>query len=161
MKTCTKCKIEKEISNFFKSSRNKSGCSSWCKGCAIKSGIPYRKANKNKIAQVEAARYIKDRERILLVGKKHTIALKQQIIKEYGGKCVCCGEVTYEFLTIDHINNDGAALKKNKTHGLGKAFYQWLKKNNFPKDNYQLHCMNCNFAKGLYGECPHQKVRKA
>ena len=38
-----------------------------------------------------------------------------------------------ELFTIDHINNDGAIMRK--IHGVGSAFYLWLKKNNFPK-----HC---------------------
>ena len=33
---------------------------------------------------------------------------------------------------------------------------QWIKKNNFPK-GFQILCHNCNVAKGIYGECPHEK----
>jgi hypothetical protein len=83
--------------------------------------------------------------------------LKLKIIEEYGGKCVCCGENRFEFLTIDHINGDGKQHRKE----LGaNMLYNWLKKNNFPKDNFQLLCMNCNFAKGHFGKCPHEIERE-
>jgi len=78
---------------------------------------------------------------------------KEEIIAAYGGKCQCCGETTLEFLTVDHINNDGAAHRRQ----IGRGLYGWLKKHGFPQDNFQLLCMNCNFAKGRYGRCPHQK----
>ena len=29
---------------------------------------------------------------------------KERIIEAYGGKCECCGESIFEFLTIDHRN---------------------------------------------------------
>src|SRR5881396_3810055 len=34
-------------------------------------------------------------------------ALRAEGIGAYGGKCACCGETTFEFLTIDHVRNDG------------------------------------------------------
>ena len=33
---------------------------------------------------------------------------------------------------------------------------KWIIENNFPK-GFQILCHNCNVAKGLYGECPHEK----
>jgi len=52
-------------------------------------------------------------------------------------------------------------LSKGKKwkHGMDMSsdvLYSWLKKNNFPK-GFQVLCMNCNFAKGKLGKCPHQK----
>lgn len=79
--------------------------------------------------------------------KDYQRKLKKLIIDNYGGKCVCCNTSVFEFLTVDHINNDGNDHRKS----LGTVkLYIWLKKNNFPKDNYQLLCMNCNSAKGFY-----------
>lgn len=72
-------------------------------------------------------------------------------------RCTCCGEPNIEFLTFDHINNDGAKQRKEihigfKKHGY--HFYVWLIKHNFP-EGYQVLCWNCNCAKGFYGYCPH------
>lgn len=36
--------------------------------------------------------------------------LKREVLKVYGGVCSCCGENRIEFLTIDHVNNDGEEL---------------------------------------------------
>lgn len=74
-------------------------------------------------------------------------------LKEYGGKCACCGESKPEFLTLDHINGRGP---EEKTTGMG--IWYWLKLKGWPKDNYQILCWNCNCAKGVYGQCPHKKT---
>jgi len=68
--------------------------------------------------------------------------------------CGCCGEKMLEFLTIDHINGQGHQHRKN----INNKLYNWLKAENFPT-GYQVLCMNCNLAKGIYGECPHQKEK--
>lgn len=85
-----------------------------------------------------------------------------EVIEAYGGKCACCGESNPEFLTIDHIDGTGAEHRRQMGKGktfAGAEFYNWLRKQGYPKDNYQLLCMNCNFAKGHFGICPHQKRR--
>ena len=83
---------------------------------------------------------------------------KDDVFTAYGGyKCVCCGETEPMFLSIDHINNDGAKERKSgKYHGSGTAFYQWLRKNRYPF-GYQVLCMNCQIGKHKNGGvCPHQ-----
>lgn len=78
--------------------------------------------------------------------------LRSKIINEYGGKCECCGESNYIFLTIDHI----LFYDNLRSHSL----YRYLLKNNCPKDNYRLLCYNCNCGRGHNGSdgiCPHKK----
>jgi len=60
-----------------------------------------------------------------------------------------------EFLTIDHING-GGNKQKQEIGGAGIKLYLWMKRNNYPS-GFQVLCMNCNFAKGKYGICPHQR----
>ncbi len=83
---------------------------------------------------------------------------KQEILQAYGGKCSCCGEQNSIFLTIDHIDGNGSQHRKSTglSSPTGKSFYCWLKKQGYPKDNYQILCFNCNFAKHVLGTCPHQ-----
>jgi len=73
----------------------------------------------------------------------------------YGGPiCACCGETEVMFLTLDHIENNGKEMRKQ--HGLGSAFYAWLKRNSWPA-GFQVLCMNCNFGKARNkGVCPHK-----
>ena len=83
--------------------------------------------------------------------------LKEQVLQGYEKRCVCCGETAYEFLSVDHKYNDGAADRKR----LGRkaksgSLYKTIIKENFP-DRYQIMCYNCNMAKGFFGYCPHQK----
>jgi len=82
---------------------------------------------------------------------------KELVLKLYGNKCACCGESRKEFLTLDHINEDGANWRKRFGKS-GSYFYQWVVKNNFPED-LQILCWNCNLAKHIYKICPH-KVEK-
>lgn len=71
----------------------------------------------------------------------YRIDLKREIYDVYGGECKCgCNQ--YRFLTIDHINNDGASHRRK----IGFDIYNWLKSNNYPKE-YQLLCYNCNYLK--------------
>jgi hypothetical protein len=88
-----------------------------------------------------------------------TLKLKSFVFKEYGNSCECCSENIWQFLTIDHINNWGAQHRKNEI-GLrgGKAIYQWLKNNNYPKDNFRLLCYNCNCCIGFHGYCSHDLI---
>lgn len=71
-------------------------------------------------------------------------------------ECKCCGENNVKFLTMDHINNDGAAHRRQLTKtGKGGNIYHWIKRNNFPS-GFQILCFNCNSGKGIYGVCPHK-----
>lgn len=99
--------------------------------------------------------YMLNRDNIRKRQQKYEQKNKIKIIQKYGEKCVCCGESRYEFLTIDHIKNNGAEERKTTKQGTGGKLYRWLIKNNFPNDNYQLLCFNCNCSKGFYGYCPH------
>lgn len=85
-------------------------------------------------------------------------SLRRDVFKAYGGfKCACCGEREPAFLSIDHVNNDGASMRKSGVHGRGGTqFYQWLRRQGFPA-GFQVLCMNCNVGKHRNGGiCPHQ-----
>jgi len=90
--------------------------------------------------------------------KKFRIKQRLQIINHYSKgtmKCACCGENNINFLTIDHINNDGNIQRKSlKTPELT----HWIIKNNFP-EGFQILCYNCNLGKAHHGGiCPHKKI---
>lgn len=67
---------------------------------------------------------------------------RKLVYSYYGNKCIC-GESDIRYLTIDHINNNGNEHRKE----IGTDIYSWLIANNYPKDNYQILCYNCNYAK--------------
>ena len=74
--------------------------------------------------------------------------IKKEVLTFYGNgtyACVHCGESHPACLTLDHINSDGAAQRKElKLRGV--SFYQWLQRKGFPV-GYQTLCMNCQFKK--------------
>lgn len=88
------------------------------------------------------------------IQRRYNAKLRAAVLAAYGGECACCGETTEQFLSIDHIRNDGAEHRRTVGHG-GLRTYLYLRKQGYPQDAYQLLCHNCNLAKGFYGSCPH------
>lgn len=88
--------------------------------------------------------------------KKKNAKRRAELLEAYGGFCACCGETAGEFLTVDHISGNGRQHRREIGDG-GHALREWLRSKNYPKDNFQLLCWNCNCAKGKYGYCPHER----
>ena len=87
--------------------------------------------------------------------KRYNDKCRKTVIEHYGGKCECCGETIYQFLTIDHINNNGC--KHRKEVGQGRNFMVWLIKHSFPKE-FRVLCFNCNCGRSINGGiCPHKQ----
>jgi hypothetical protein len=81
--------------------------------------------------------------------------IRSGVIAEYGGKCSCCDEKTYEFLALDHVGGGGRSHLKElglKSGGINLA--RWARDNGYP-DLLRVLCHNCNFASGQCGMCPH------
>lgn len=86
-------------------------------------------------------------------GRDKQRRLRLEVLAAYGGSCACCGEATYEWLTIDHVAGNGADHRRE----IGRsAIYRWLKKQGYPP-GFQVLCWNCNCARGFYGRCPHEE----
>jgi hypothetical protein len=82
---------------------------------------------------------------------------KDLVYQAYGGYvCRCCGETEPAFLSIDHINNDGAKHRKEISKSRSNStLISWLIKKQFPV-GFQILCMNCQFGKKINnGVCPH------
>jgi hypothetical protein len=79
----------------------------------------------------------------------------RKIYDMYGWECACCGEDNPDFLSLDHINEDGGKERKNGT--VAKTYKLALKENDPTK--YQILCYNCNMGRsfrGIDGVCPHK-----
>lgn len=80
----------------------------------------------------------------------------------YGGwECACCGEKIRMFLTLDHVDGNGAEHRRSllgKSQGCGSsAFYCALVKAGFP-EGFQVLCYNCNCGRHRNGGiCPHKE----
>lgn len=97
-----------------------------------------------------------NRTKRLLGGKEWRDRLTKEVLAAYGNKCKCCGESEPLFLEIDHIHGNGTQHRKTVRGGV--AFYRWLQKNNYPQDDFQILCRNCNYGRYRNGGiCPHNK----
>lgn len=88
--------------------------------------------------------------------KKTYPITKEKVLMHYTNgimRCQChkCDVTNPHFLTIDHVNGDGAAHKKQIKN---RRLYQWLIANNFP-DGFTVLCYNCNCSKGANNVCGH------
>lgn len=95
-------------------------------------------------------------EAIRASGERTQQKLRAEVFAAYGGfRCACCGETTPEFLTVDHIEGGGNQHRKQLA-AEGITLYRWLKRHGFPP-GFQALCANCNTAKHIHGQCPHQR----
>lgn len=105
-----------------------------------------------------ASRYKEKQKEIKEQQKEKRHRYKMIVLEYYSGtkipECKCCREMNLEFLTIDHINGGGNEHRKTMR---GQNFYSYLIKNNFP-EGYRVLCMNCNWCRGKFGYCPHEKL---
>ena len=109
--------------------------------------------------RASANRYSKAKyQKISRYQKDFKVALREEMVAAYGGACACCGENEPVFLTLDHINGDGAADRKANGFVGGYSTYLKLKKRGWPTAGYQLLCYNCNCAKKTGDECPHRLI---
>jgi hypothetical protein len=123
----------------------------------------YRQKNKEKIKEYEENYRQENKEKIKERDKEYNQKMKELVYNHYSNgviECACCGEKEIDFLSIDHIHNDGG--KHRKKLGGSHAIFRWAIKNNF-SPIFQLLCMNCNFSKGKKGnncKCIHQIRRE-
>jgi hypothetical protein len=85
---------------------------------------------------------------------KNAAEQRLKVLRHYSGghlHCECCRESHQEFLTIDHVNGDGAEHRRQVK---SSDICPWIIRNGFP-EGFRVLCMNCNYALGLYGYCPH------
>jgi len=90
-------------------------------------------------------------------GKRNRTQIRDRVLDAYGAKCACCGESIRQFLSVDHIHGSGTKhMRKRGVVGVCRDII----KEGFPKDKYRILCMNCNWARSVYGVCPHGDSNK-
>ncbi len=170
-KKCNKCKTDKALNEFHKQSCAPDGLRYVCKSCRSMLAAEYNRKTSTRRHRLSREWYYRNRGKVLArqkknapkcarrrseLNKKRWDELKEKVYSHYGKLCACCGETEMSFLTIDHINDDGAIHRQ----GAGKDLYRWLIKNSYP-EQFQTLCRNCNFGKYINdGTCPHKKERK-
>lgn len=151
MKTCSVCGESKPITNFNKKGTGPNGTEyrdTKCRQCQRKERtesnlcVTCGRQNAPKRKQCSYCLDISNKST-----KKRARLDRQAAFEHYGTKCAYCGEEEEIFLTIDHIENNGAEHRKgingkNRGHNLPT----WLRRNDYPT-GFQTLCYNCNCAK--------------
>lgn len=182
MKVCTTCKQLKPLEQFVPVSANEIKRASErgvaiatvrarCKSCYNEYHVRWRAGRREEYRKSAVEQYYKRLNRMtpeelakfradcVTKKKKRYFGLKKQIYDAYGAVCACCGETTDEFLTLDHVNNDGNHMRKNVHGNATVAFFKWIIANNYP-DTIQVLCWNCQWGKVKNnGICPHRETR--
>ena len=142
---CRVCKTILRVDNWYPA--NKKHGSIICKTCSNAKGTAWKRKHPEKSREY-ARRYYKTHPKYNVAWcRQNRIDIRKEMIEAYGGKCAICGISDSIVLDIDHIDNSGA---KDRRKGMwGWRLYRWLRKNNYPKDNFQLLCKNCNWMKHI------------
>lgn len=187
MKRCPKCGVEKPDEDFLPKT-GKGRLRPYCHPCWTQYGRERRQANPEKFRtyvrnwshrnwdhekrrQYEwrkrnPEKYLEHQHRWQKANrntKANDLRLKHRnaVYAHYGEHCACCGEPERMFLTIDHVNNDGAVHRKTlkgKIGSGGSSFFAWLVRSGFPS-GFQTLCRNCNWGKHANsGVCPHHRI---
>lgn len=165
-KICSRCNENKSISDFNVYRRRKRiELQAVCKDCSIKYNIKWRAENNESFNFKRRENRKNNPEFFRLQEKKYAQDLKSEFLIVYGGCCNCCGESHRQFLSLDHIDGKGNEhrfeLTGNKRGGSTRFMLEKLKKLNWPKDNYQILCYNCNIAKSQNNNiCSHEELRR-
>lgn len=77
-------------------------------------------------------------------------------IHQLGGKCACCGELSWWNLTIDHI--EPVSVRRRPRANIGKYYRQVIEA---PEGVYQILCFGCNNSKRDRDRCTldHSELR--
>jgi len=102
--------------------------------------------NKEKRNKTTAKYRKNHREKIKIIYNRHYQKLRENVIDVYGATCMICGFKDKRALQIDHINGGGSKQRKIMSP---RQLLFYLKRNNFPKENYQILCANCNSIKKM------------
>jgi hypothetical protein len=129
-KVCFQCGIEKPLTAFGRSG--------------------YKDANGN-------VKYRHNRCKPCL-DRKERVKARLALFESFGCKCQCCGETHPDFLTLEHIGGLGGKERRNRktNRRITTQEIYHARKHGFDPEFYSLLCMNCNFARGHWGKCPHE-----
>lgn len=139
-RACEVCGIQKKASEFAFNGR------------AYSEGIPYRMRTCKKCWR---ARY---RASIAETRKKYEHGVRRTVIEGLGGKCRCCGQSLYEFLSIHHAGGRGSGRDHRKKFKKQLSLLRDIVRRGFPMDEFEVLCWDCHMSITFHGYCPHRNI---
>ncbi len=147
---CGRCSRDRNAKSYIENKETHDlGTSLWRKAnpeasrrIGRNSNLKWRTHNQDKAFELECVNNARTRDLIR--------AIRFLAREKYGTACQCCGEAEEAFLSIDHIDGQGAKHRRT----LRTKFWFWLAGENFPP-GFRTLCHNCNMSHGSFGGCPH------
>ena len=133
-KICNTCNKEKDIEDFGKNSRAKSGRRNTCKKCLSDYMKEYYKKNPDKLDTNRSKQALRDAGKNRFTRHKITIGEYDEMVARFDGKCWSCKDRSA--FVIDHDHNCCP-----KQYSCGECIRGVL-------------CSQCNTALGLLSENP-------
>lgn len=149
---CSACNVIKALSYFARSRLTPSGYYNHCRECKTAKARRHR-AKVKQHPEWEQRLLASRRE----INRKSARKRRLRVLAHYSNgtlACACCGETAYEFLSIDHING-GGRKHHQELQRRGMTVARELIEQGFPS-GFRVLCMNCNWARGKFGRCPHE-----
>lgn len=139
IKYCPKCKQTKLLKFFYKANNTLDGYKVYCKDCSHKEYMMRQEHYCNRASDYIKEAKIKAFE--IIANGKNITCLKR---KEWN----CCSIDDIDFLSIDHINGDGANHRRKIKASCSSSTYRWVIKNpEEAKKIMQILCMNAQVKK--------------
>lgn len=114
-----------------------------CQSCEAIRSQKYKKPKISRIKQTK--------EEIDVKRRINRFMNKKILFEMYGNQCAHCSQQNWMYLSLDHINNDGAIDRKNDRKTGQRLYRSLIKLEKQPENKYQLLCHNCNGMKGHHG----------
>lgn len=134
MYRCTKCKTEKEATEFHKRSSRPNGLKSWCKVCANT-----HETSKSPEAKKIRFNQIKVNEKV----RRLELFEKLKAYTEEKGGCKTCGELDYVVLEFDHRDRSDKSFTISSAVGRVITWNKLL----IELEKCDILCANCHRRK--------------
>lgn len=166
---CNTCKRTLPINQFVLRNKSRSLTErvSNCKECRRARSKAWFSRNRDKACAYGRVYRQKHHARVLERDRQTRADRRIAVLRHYSNgviACACCGVTELEFLTLDHVSENGSAHRKElqrlqSGRHTGWYIFKWLIENNFP-EGYQVLCFNCNVGKhrSKTNQCPHYSL---
>lgn len=146
MRTCSKCKVEKDLSAFGKRKAKRDWLRSQCKVCDKKYSKLYHEANKEKLRAVKKLYYEINKEKLNAISKLYREANKEKFAKrksEYqknNKEGVARRNKKWKLKNQDKVRA-GCRRRRAKKKGLNEIYTTYDER--YTKDRFNNECFNC------------------
>lgn len=120
MKTCTKCKVEKQLTSFKPRKSSKDGLHTWCSDCLSAYYADHNVRNRQKKQEYKKVNYENNKEEIKSKRRAYYVEHKEEI---------CERKKDYRLSNLASISARNAEWRKNNSESLKEKKAAWQRNN--------------------------------